>query len=490
MSLLSTFAILFDTDAKEATSDVEALSGALDDVEESAEGATESVDDSTKAFEEGSEAAGQLTKSISKMAAAYIALKAVTDASIDAAQSIDSVGKLSQTLGINIAELDAWGVAVERNGGTAEGLRGTVESLQSSLQDISIDGGGEIINTLAMIGVQATTSGGKIKSAFDVLPEIASAFSNMSTEQSFAFGKKLGLDQGTILTLQQSRHEIDKLVERQKSLGGVTKEGYEKAAKFNDQWSDTKRVFNSLWISSNNTILPMFEKILKGFEIIGMWIKDNQSLVENFFIGVAGVITAVYLPAMIKATVATAAFLLPWLPLIAIMAIVGKAIQLVVEDFNHWAEGTDSVLGRILGPFEEFKKDMLEIFSDIKEGWIDLFTALGLGTKSLKGTKIRDENDWLEKHINKPANEFIQKFIGSGDDTEAAQSTISSYSSTSLNHGGSSSTQSAQNNTITVGGASIDARGMTQNDAKIAFSAGLKETIEMAMGQLEDGVQR
>ena len=485
MSLLSTFAILFDTDAKEATSDVEALSGALDDVEESAEGATESVDDSTKAFEEGSEAAGQLTKSIAKMAAAYIALKAVADASIDAAQSIDSVGKLSQTLGINIADLDAWGVAVERNGGTAEGLRGTVESLQSSLQDISIDGGGEIINTLAMIGVQATTSGGKIKSAFDVLPEIASAFSNMSTEQSFAFGKKLGLDQGTILTLQQSRHEIDKLVERQKSLGGVTKEGYEKAAKFNDQWSDTKRVFNSLWISSNNTILPMFEKILKGFEIIGMWIKDNQSLVENFFIGVAGVITAVYLPAMIKATVATAAFLLPWLPLIAIMAIVGKAIQLVVEDFNHWAEGTDSVLGRILGPFEDFKKKMLDIFSDLKKGWKE-FTDFVSDPSAM----IDAGNEFLNENVNKPVNEFIQKFIGSSDDTEKAKSTISSYSSTSLNHGGSSSTQSTQNNTITVGGASIDARGMTQNDAKIAFSAGLKETIEMAMGQLEDGVQR
>jgi len=469
MSLLSTFAILFETDAKKATKETEELSDALDDVEKGAEGAADSVDDATKSYNDNSSSAGVLTKSMVGLIATFVTFDAIASKVFDTASGVDTLGKLSQTIGLNIVDLDAWGVAAARNGGSAEAFRGTVESLQNSLQDISITGGGEIINTLAMIGVQATTSAGKIKSAFDVLPEIAEAFRGMSTEQSFAFGKRLGLDQGTILTLQQSRYEIDKLVERQKMLGGVTKEGYEAAAKFNDQWDDSKRSFNALWLSANSTILPMLSNILKGLETMVTWVKNNSELVEGFFLGVGGVITAVYLPAISAAAAATLIAIAPFLAIGAAIVAVGVAVGVLYEDITAWVDGSKSAIGEIVGSFENMKAKVTGIFDDIIQKWKDV-TGFFVGV----GTGIR--------------NSFI------GGDTlpnnDAASNTIASYSSTNLNHGGSTVNQRTQQNNITVGGSTVDARGMSGSQAKNVINASMKESVEMALGQLADGVER
>ncbi len=467
MSLLSTFAILFETDAKKAADDVEDLSDALDDVEKGAEGATGATDDTTKAFNDNAVSVGALTKTMVGLIGSLVAVDAIASKIFDTAANIDTIGKLSQTIGLNIVELDAWGAAAERNGGSAEALRGTVESLQGSLQDINITGGGEIINTLAMIGVQATKANGEIKSAFEVLPEIADAFSRMSTEQSFAFGKRLGLDQGTILTLQQSRYEVEKLVERQKALGAVIKEGYEAAAIFNDQWDDTKRSFNSLWLSANSTILPLFSNILKGFESIVVWVRNNGTLVEGFFIGVAGVITAVYLPAIVAAAAATLVAISPFVLIGAAIAATGVAVAVLYEDITAWVDGSKSAIGELIGTFENLKDKVTGILDDIRQDWAE-FTGEAIGIATPVGTSGL-------------------MLVGNN---EAALATIASYSSTNLNHGGSTVNQRTQQNTFNVGGATVDARGMTGNQAKSVINASMKESYEMALGQLEDGVQR
>lgn len=472
MSMLSTFAILFETDAKKATKETDELSDVLGGVSKSANDAAKDTDKATKAYKKNEKIANDLVKSMKKMIAGYLTLRAVQAGIFDNADNIDTIGKLSQTISENIVLMDAWGAATERNGGSAEALRGTVESLQGSLQDMAITGGGEIINTLAMIGVQATKANGEIKSAFEVLPEIADAFQGMSTERSFAFGRRLGLDQGTILTLQQSRHEVDKLVERQKALGGVTREGYEKAAIFNDQWGDTKRVFDSLWLSSNNTILPLLTQFMEGLEGLGLWIKSNQTLVEGFFIGVGAVALAAFLPAIGAALLLA----LPFVLIAAGVAGVSVAIAVLYEDIMAWVNGSKSAIGDLLGSFEDFKKSVLDYFDDIKDGWNSLISDIG------------DLNPF--KDIGGAIGSKLYDIFGDDGGTAAAQGTIASYSSTSLNNGGATSNQTTQQNNFTFGDTKVDARGMSSSQARNVFGSNMTESIEMAMGQLADGVKR
>ena len=582
MSLLSTFAILFETDAKKATKETKDLVDALEGVEKSASDATDGVDSATKSYKENSSSAGALTKGIedlsnamddveeatksivdgvngateayndssasagllekeseglsvalddvekssegaadgvgvfaimggkagdmasktakdlTKMAAAYFTIKAAVDGIIGNALGIDTIGKFSQTLGFNIEQLDAWGAATKRNGGSAEAFRGTVESLQGSLQDISITGGGEIINTLAMIGVQATDSGGRIKSAFEILPEIAEAFKGMSTEQSFAFGRRLGLDQGTILTLQQSRFEIDKLVERQKQLSGVTKEGYEAAALFNDQWADTKTAFNALWMGANSTILPLFQSILKGLESTAVWVRDNSSFVEGFFIGLTAVLIDV---AFVTGAIAAPALLAVGSFLLVGAAIVGVgvAVAFLYEDVKAWVNGSKSAIGELLGTFEDFKSKITGIFDSLGEKWDsfvnkvknigNIFDFSGDFEASIIGPDgLKTSAGGSGEIVTGPGSELGPEVMQSNN--AAAMETINSYSATNLNHGGSTVNQRTQTNNVTVGGSTIDARGMTGSEAKSAINSSMNESVTMALGQLADGIER
>jgi hypothetical protein len=470
MSLLSTFAILFETDAKTATKDTEGLSDALDDVEKSAEDATGSVDGSTKAYNDNSSSAGALTKSMIGLVAAFITFDAIAAKVFDTAGSVDDVGKFSQRLGLDIVEINAFGEAAIRNGGSADAFRATVESLQDSLQRISIDGGGEIINTLAQLGVQATDSSGKIKGVLEVLKEVGESFQTRSVAQSNAFGKSLGIDSGTILTLQQTRFQLDKLVERQKQLSVITKDAANNAADFNDSWADTRLTFNSLFITANNTILPILTSVLTGLNSVSAFIRANQTLVEGFFLGVAGVLTAVFLPAIIAALPATllllGTLLLAAVPFVILAAKIGLAvagIALLYEDTKAFVNGSKSAIGELIGTFEDLKATVKGVFEDIG----NIFDFSGDFESSIIGANGANQSS-----------------------SAAAMATINNYSSTGLNNGGSTVNQRTQTNNVTMGGATIDARGMTGSQAQSAINASMKESVTMAIGQLADGVER
>jgi TP901 family phage tail tape measure protein len=290
MAILDTFAILFQTDAKKAADDVEDLNENLDDTKKSADGASDGMDGFKKSTSKSNAGISTMIKKIGSLIATYLALDKTIDTAMENAEKVDVIGKFAQVTGQSIVNIDAWGQAVARNDGSAESFRGTLEYLNESLADISLTGGGEAAEMLARLGINAFDAGGKVKSAFAILPEIADAFQKLSTTQSFQFGRKLGLDMGTILTLQQGRVAVEKLVERQKSLGAVTKENYKISATFDDQVDDTKRAFESLSTEATTELLPALTGILKILEYGIQWLRHNKSLVQGYFIGIAGVV--------------------------------------------------------------------------------------------------------------------------------------------------------------------------------------------------------
>ena len=202
--------------------------------------------------------------------------------------STDEIGKFSETLGLNIEEVGAWGEAVKRSGGDAAGFRSTLASLNDQLTDINLTGGGEASEIFARLGINARDASGQIKDAFSILPELADSFKNLSKAESVGFGQKLGLDQGTILLLQQGRVAVEDLVNRQKQLGVATQEDYLAAAKFNDAWLDTQQIFSNLATSSGTTILPLLNKVLGGVENLVVWMKKNDVLVKGFLLELQG----------------------------------------------------------------------------------------------------------------------------------------------------------------------------------------------------------
>lgn len=475
MALLDTFAILFQTDAKKAADDVENLNENLDDTKKSAEGASDGMDGFKKSTSESNAGISTMIKTIGSLIATYLALDKTIDTAMENAEKVDVIGKFAQVTGQSIKNIDAWGQAVARNGGSAESFRGTLESLNESLADISLNGGGEAAEMLARLGINAFDAGGKVKSAFAILPEIADAFQRLSTTQSFQFGRKLGLDMGTILTLQQGRVAVEKLVQRQKSLGAVTKENYNISATFNDQVDDTKRAFESLSTESTTVLLPALTEILKLFEYGIQWVRENKTLVQGFFIGVAGVITAVYLPAIASAAAATLVAIAPFVAIGAAIAAVGAAVAIVYEDIKAWVNGSSSEIGDLLGSFENFKAKVLNIFDDIKKkftGWLDEFKNFG---KSIDNFfSFGDDKDF-----NIAAN------------SKQAVDLIASYNANPLNSGpayDSNSFMSTNTYNLNLGGTTVHANGLNQDQATKVVSDSFNNQINMAYGAIDDGV--
>lgn len=366
MSLLDTFSLIFETDAGEAADDVGRLSDELDGAGDAGGVAAAGVDESSKAAQRGSESFDGMAKTVGGLVAAYLTFGAVSAAVFGQALATDQVGKFSETVGMSIETVDAWGAAVELNGGSADSFRGSVKSLNSAMSDIALGGGGDIAEVLGRLGVSALDSSGRIKSVTDLLPQLADSFQNLSNRESVAFGEKLGLDQGTILLLQQGRGAVEAVVEQQRQLGGRTKEGYEASAKFNNELSNTSRMFTGISDSANQTILPVLTKVLEMFQDIVAWAREHKIFVQGFFIGIAGIITAVYLPAILAAAAATLIAAAPFLLIAALAVAAGIAFGLLYEDVKAYLGGQESFIGDLAEKYEWFGKLLNGVISGAK----------------------------------------------------------------------------------------------------------------------------
>lgn len=73
------------------------------------------------------------------------------------------------------------------------------------------------------------------------------------------------------------------------------------------------------------------------------------------------------------------AFLLLAAKVIAIVAAIGFAIHLLVDDFKVWKSGGDSVIGALIGNFENFRDKVMSIFNFVKDFIMSFWVAVTEG---------------------------------------------------------------------------------------------------------------
>lgn len=354
MSLLSTFGILFETDAEKAKREIDDVDKSLSKTEGTAGDTADSFDELTVATDDSAASFFGLSEEMAVTASGLVVVLGLFAGVTSQALGTDELGKFSAMMGLSVEEVDSWGEAVIRAGGTAEGFRGSLQSLTGQLTDISLTGSGAAAEVLARLGINAMTSGGQIKSAFDILPQLADSFQHLSKAESVGFGQKLGLDQGTILLLQQGRVAVEDLVRRQRELGVTTEEDAKAAADFNDQMADSKQSMRSLFTAAGTTILPLLTQMLKGFQVVGGWMRQHKNLVAGFFIATGVAITVFYLPAIASAAAATLVAIAPFLAIGAAIAAVGVAFALLYEDVIAYIGGQQSFIGDLAKRYEWF----------------------------------------------------------------------------------------------------------------------------------------
>jgi len=265
-------------------------------------------------------------------------------------QTADRIGKMAARIGASAEELQAFGEAAKRSGGSVEGFMSSFESLNGQIQRMQAMGGkGRLTPILKQLGISATENG-KAKDTFQILRELAGASERIGKQKFAGLARFLGLDQGTIMLLQQGRIALDEVIKRQKELGVYTKQDFEITAKFNDAVSDLQQSFKQLAAPILRVITPALTTLAGWLTNIVQTFREHQ----GFIVAGLTVIAATMSGVLLKAAIALGAALMPLLLPIAAIAGLG----LIFDEIATYAEGGETALQGLweaIGTPEDFK---------------------------------------------------------------------------------------------------------------------------------------
>jgi len=459
VAILDTFFLLFEADTKP-----------LEKGGKKAEQITDDIDDNLKATEKETKALGESFGSLAvKAAGAFASLMAVQKIAgsvLMAGEQAIELELMSNALGANAAEVSAWSGVVESATGDANSFAGSIESFNAKLQELELAGGvGDLLNVAYALGENIELmSGGKARKAMDLLPEIGAQLRELNSQQAYSLGEKLGLDQNTIFVLRKSEEELSGLLDRQRELNIADKEFTEISLDLRQALQAGGKVMTIMAQSLGKLLLPTINKVINSFVDFFLFLKDNERLVKSFFavlaIG-AGVLTAMYLPAIIAATGATLAYVASLLLIPALIGLALGAAVLLFEDLYTYLEGGES----LIGSFIDYLKRIPQAFEDLvtrplKEKWNDFKAFLGLGTNV-------DVNS-------------AQGAIASASNNPLASQTSNSMS---ISRSNASKQSSVNINTIEVNTQATDAEAVNG-----AIVGTLENQIQQAQDQYQDGV--
>jgi hypothetical protein len=435
MSILETFYILFKSDSK--------------DVKKGAEDARKSTDDLAKSLDKvntGTDKVGgafvTLGRSIAGAAAALLTVGAVIGNVKEAYKYTLGLDQSSRALDVNIETLDAWGRAVQKNGGTAKDFESSIQNLAKTLNIRNQD-------------------------AVKMLPLLADSFHGAGKDRSARFGQSLGLSQATIMTLQQGRREVEAVINRQKELGTVTQRDAEIAGGFNDKWSDMAFAFRMMWVQIGSAILPILGKVVDGFTEVAKSLQKHANFIIGAFIGIGAAVLffAAPLIAANAVVIATA----------VAIAVAIAAFALLYEDIVAFVQGNESAIGHLINRWPIVGEVIKGVFQGIRDSIrfvIDSFDFLMKAFEKIGGLFSQK---WKEAH---PVFGTIPAMMSEVDNNPLASRALNGV----FNGGNTKSTS------INTGPITINTQATDGEEVGGALARGLKDHLRQATGTFDDGV--
>ena len=351
-----------------------------------------------KAQKEGA-AFGKLLGTITAGAVAAGAALAAAAGAITAyadrqSKAIDEQGKFADSIGVAFSALQELEYAQQSAGGSVDELRGDLDKLTKTM---SSPVPGEYNQTLYQLGINARDSAGKLRSADEVLLDIAGKFEGMSKQRQIQFAEKLGITPGTVKLLQQGTGGIAALRQEAIDLGMVLdNSAKEQAARYQDSMLRVRSVVDALgksisvallpamsdtldtfanWIGANRDFISggikqVVDGVALGFQMFGDAVGYVYGLVMSFIGPMDSLVAGLDATQAIAITVAAAlaamavaALAATW-PFIAAAAAIA-AVILVVEDLYAAIQGQPSLIGDWVASFQQAYPAISGVISSI-----------------------------------------------------------------------------------------------------------------------------
>lgn len=368
-SILETFYILFETNAAQVKKG-EAEAGA----------ATKTFEADVLSAEAAAVAMGEhiahVFENVAIRIASAFAIERVVEFIGGLSEINAQLGVTAERLGISVEDLDAWGQATQRAGGSVDGFTQTLDFLNRGMADIATKGTSRLKPFFDELKIRVTDAPGHVRPLLAILGDLSEKLSKLGAQQRAGIAEKLGIDQGTLLLLAQGRRGVEELVERQKQLGVATEKDTEIAHKYRQALEDLEQRMRHAGTTIGSELLPKLAEFFAWIGKVADYLASHKGLVEGFFIGVGGAIATVYFPAVVEAAAATWALIAPLLFIVAPIVAVGVAIGLLVDDVQNFLAGNKSVIGELSKTWPVVGEIVREVVQDLGaafQWFLDLF---------------------------------------------------------------------------------------------------------------------
>ena len=170
---------------------------------------------------------------------AAIGIKSIQEFVVTAAKSNAHLGRTSALLNMSAKDLDAWGAAVETQGGSAEGFAQSMQNIAGGLSKFKDGiGGEEVVTALARLGIQSKNGSVNLDELSDALIRIKN---QRGVQTAMSLAQQLGLDQGTFQLMMQGRDVMDQIVKTQRDLSSSSEETSKAAQDLEKSWGNLRQ---------------------------------------------------------------------------------------------------------------------------------------------------------------------------------------------------------------------------------------------------------
>src|SRR5690625_802253 len=364
MTILDTFITIYIADSEDVKRGHQEARKSTDEIVDdmkTAEGQTK----------KRSAAIGTLLKRAQEWLTAVVRTGKLVSGAIDYTDDVVKLQQLSDVLGVNISQLDAFRRTITDSGGDAGRSLGELQRLYRRVGAAARDSESQQAQMFERIGVAVKDASGEVRDSLDIMLDMGDALRELDRAEALDLARRLGVaDPVTLDLMLKGRKEFEALLRDQKEHGVITKEGADRVASFNDALTrftaGIRRGSDALY----NALLPVLtwvtEKIASAIE----WFNQNKVVVVGFFTTIAAAVTAFFLPAMLKAAAATLAATWPFVLIGAAIGVAAAAIALIVDDIVAFMNGNDSLIGQISEEYQAIGRTLErrgEIFKNVGE---------------------------------------------------------------------------------------------------------------------------
>lgn len=298
--------------------------------------------------------------------------KGLTSFITDSITGTAALGRFAANLGMSARELDGWGTAAEAFGGTAEGVRASMQHIAGGIQQFALTGESDLIPIFRSMGVAVSDSSGKVRDYREIMLDVADKLKGMSAQEALSFGKMLGLDDGTITLLRQGRVAVTDLVGQMTKASGITDQSVEASQKAQKSWAIFNQQMRGIGQTIFNELAPALEVAVAWLTDLSQWVTSHHDQVVMFFAAAAAGATAFAL-----ATIEI------WGPIVLIagaIAALAAGVTYLWQEWQTWTNGGKSSLGDLFqvatDVFNAIRAVVAENIDTVKKLFFDWFEAV------------------------------------------------------------------------------------------------------------------